>query len=191
MCTTCSLSYALSPLYTEEDSVCDSSMNWERFSENIFVAEFSAHEGDVPERPEPHGSAGARRAGTRDRLPGHFPWRLPPRASPRQSRGCRSNQLPGRLGRAGLGQILPPFLVPLGDPRVQTRDRPRDPDLPHLALSPLLGFCSLPWIWRHVSVVTTASAPFLLTKVSRAPDGVSRLHHEMRLQGTLTGEPWG
>lgn len=42
--------YILSPLYIEENSVYYSSMNWEIFSKNIFVAEFSAHERDLQER---------------------------------------------------------------------------------------------------------------------------------------------
>lgn len=80
--------YILSPLYREENSVYYSSMNWEIFSKNIFVAEFSAHERDLQERLSRRGSADdgcalAARTVREARLPGHFQLDLPPTPLPR------------------------------------------------------------------------------------------------------------
>lgn len=91
--------YILSPLYIEENSVYYSSMNWEISSKNIFVAEFSAQERDWSGLSW-HGSADGGWAGSHTRAAcvqkgaaaTHFQLDLPPPASPRQSRGCHSNQ---------------------------------------------------------------------------------------------------
>lgn len=52
-------------------------------------------------------------------------------------------------------------------------------------LSPLLGFCCLSYISRHMCMVRTTSDPFLLTVSPGASDVVSCLYREMELQGTV------
>lgn len=118
--------YILSPLYREENSVYYSSMNWERFSKNIFVAEFSAHERDVPERPnrsEVQAVFPLGRARMRTRAGGHggqFPssWICQPRLPrDRVEAAIQTSSLDQGVGRAYGSSRLSRFwslLVTLG-----------------------------------------------------------------------------
>lgn len=119
--------YILSPLYIEENSVYYSSMNWEIFSKNIFVAAFSVHERDLRELLSRHRSADGGCAGSRARVQEGTAVNSLPAGSatlgfPDRAEAAIQNHLPRWLGRVGLQEFLSPFFVPLGDPRFQTQD---------------------------------------------------------------------
>lgn len=109
--------YILSPLYIEENSVYYSSMNWEIFSKNIFVAEFSARERDLRKRLNRHRSADGGCAGSRAhacrraRLSVHFQLDLPPPASQTEQR-LPFKPAPKMVGCVGLQELLSPFFCP-------------------------------------------------------------------------------
>lgn len=175
--------YVLSPLYIEENSVYYSSMNWERFSKNIFVAEFSAHERDVPERLSRKEvqmlGAGTRAAGGLG-----SPFTSSGSAAPsfpETQRRLPFIPAPSWLGCLGLQELL---ISPLCPSLWPEGPNSRLAEWPWPSLSECLTAAQFLLACRDLKTCLrwwlTTSVPFLLTKHLM---GVLRLHHEKKLQG--------
>lgn len=98
-----------------------SSMNWEVFSKNISVAEFSAHERGLRERPSGHGGAAGGGAGPTHTCAGGHGGRFTS-GSPDGAKLFKS--APEVAGACGLGHGSFGLAsgVPPGDPGVHTQD---------------------------------------------------------------------